>query len=331
MKASSRSSLVLALVSIFTLLIPMESNAQWTKLRGDLKYCHKVGKIRVFYNTTGAHAVNVADANKNNIPDQVEDIATQIEMAREIFVKTLKFQDPFKSSRYTKASYVDINMLAKTTIKANGIAYDGLQRFKRSIDDPSTRSLAIDVATSVIATKSITPAHEYFHLIQNGYTFFKTRWYTEGMARWAEHALLAGGVGKIKYTAELLWPQPAAKQTELFGLKYSAEFHLWNPMAKMDDSKGTAFGNTVGLAAKQKTYINGEKVIKDLKLNGSQFMRAVLVRLGTMDDVAFKELGYTKWSEKNQKSKLNSSYIYQAVMDVARDRGRKIGPYKAGQ
>jgi hypothetical protein len=47
-----------------------------------------------------------------------------------------------------------------------------------------------------------------------------------------------------------------------------------------------------------------------------------------VDYVDFVEIGFKKWTKDNQKSSKNSPYIYQAVMDVARKRGHKIGEFK---
>ena len=57
--------------------------------------------------------------------------------------------------------------------------------------------------------------------------------------------------------------------------------------------------------------------------------RDVLLELGKLDDVAFKELGYADWSEDNQRSSKNNPYIYQAIMDVLRRHSPPVGRFKA--
>ncbi len=76
---------------------------------------------------------------------------------------------------------------------------------------------------------------------------------------------------------------------------------------------------------KRLTYSNGAKVLQDFQLNGWEFIREVLLELGKADDVAFRELGYTRWSEDNQKAKDNSRFICEAVMEVVR---RRIAPVR---
>jgi hypothetical protein len=59
-------------------------------------------------------------------------------------------------------------------------------------------------------------------------------------------------------------------------------------------------------------------------------MREVLLELAKADKMAYRELGYDRWSEANQNSKKNSPYIYAAVMDVVRRRmPTKLGPAKS--
>ncbi len=65
-------------------------------------------------------------------------------------------------------------------------------------------------------------------------------------------------------------------------------------------------------------YSDGSNVLKDTHLKGALFMRDVLLELGKVDDLAYKELSYSKWSEANQKSIANSPYIYQAILNVSK-------------
>ena len=277
-----------------------------------------MGVVRVFYDTKGEHAVQQKDTNKNKIPDQVEDIAKQTWVAYQIFIESLGFPDPLKSKRYKLAKSIDINILSKEVIGANGMAYDGLLEMNRNIDKKGVKTICFDVASSVLAQKNITPAHELFHLIQNGCTFFKTRWYTEGMARWSEHALEKGSIGGIKYKSNGPWPQNKDMLLKLYKMAYEAEFYIWNPLADKSDSKGILPSNKIPKKVREMKYSDGSKILKDTRLKGALFMRDVLLELGKLDDLAYKELSYNKWSEVNQKSLNNSPYIYQAILNVSK-------------
>ncbi len=325
---SLKNTITFVLISLSVwLTFVQSSNAQgFATLRRGLKHHYKVGHIRVFYDTEGIHAVKPKDVNENGIPDQVEDLMSQTWCAHYIFVDTLGFPDPIKSERYKKAEYLDINFLAKKTLGLSGSAYDGLQRFRREIDDDETRAICFDIGTNVFAHKNPTPTHEYFHLIQYSMTYFKPRWYLEGMARWSEHAVSKDGVGKWKYNGP--WPHDQKGQDELFEMTYDTQYHLWNPLARRIDKKGKIPVTEASRMARQMRYTTGKQVLKDFKLNGAEFIKAVLVRLGEFDDIAKEELGFKTWAEKNQKSLKNSPYVYKAVMDVAREYGQDIGEFE---
>lgn len=309
--------------------IEAAAQSQFQSVRQSLPHHVALDSIRVFYATSGIHAVDATDANRNQIPDQVEDLAKQAWAARALFVETLKFPDPLKSERYRQARFIDIHLLSRKTLVANGRAYDGLQHFKRAIDSGGARSICFDVASSIRAPSNATPAHEMFHLIQNGATYFKTRWYTEGMARWSEHGLKKAGIGKNDRPIEEPWPQSEADRRSLFPKTYDSEFMFWNPLALLDDPQGSLPVTHIPNKLAELTYSNGERVLEDLQLNGWEFMREVLLELGRADDAAFRQLGYRSWTEENQKSQQNSPFIYEAVMDVARKRGHGVGPFSA--
>lgn len=49
-------------------------------------------------------------------------------------------------------------------------------------------------------------------------------------------------------------------------------------------------------------------------------MRDVLLELDKVDDIAFRELGYVRWTEENQKSEKNNRYILNVAIEVVRRR-----------
>jgi hypothetical protein len=272
---------------------------------------HVEGITRVFYFMEGQHAVEAVDANGNGLPDQVEDLMTQTLAARRLFVEVLGFPDPFKSERFNRAQYLDIHLRHREVLKSNGVAYDELQRYNRKGDPPGTLSLCFNVATSVKPSRNLTPAHEYFHLIQYGATYFKNRWFTEGMARWSERGLGLGGLGPVKPLAA--WPLTADSREALFGMAYDAAEAFWNPLVT-----GAGEGDVIPDSAVTREllalrYVDGKPVLADLRLTGWRWMRRVLKALAAADDRAFAELGYTSWAEENQRSAQNSRFILEAV------------------
>lgn len=278
--------------------------------------CHQQGQIRIYYYTDGPHAVQAVDANHNGLPDQVEDAMTQIIAARTLFVEALDFPDPFQSDRFRSASFLDVHFRDKGVLKSNGVAYDELQRFKRPSDPSGTLSLCFNVATSVKPSSNLTPAHEFFHLIQNGVTYFKNSWYAEGTARWSECGLGTGGLGPVQNPG--IWPDTEEQKDALFRRGYDASEYFWNALARQYDDSGGELPPSPALSRVQcMRYVDGTPVLRDTQFIGHRFIRAVLLELGKVHELAFRELGYGGWSEANQTSSRNSPYILQAVRRVA--------------
>ena len=275
---------------------------------------HRVGDIRISYETSGGHAVEVADVNSNGIPDQVEDVMTQVRASRRMFVEVLGFPEPLETERFREANFIDIHFRNKDVLKMNGVAYDELQRFGKPGDPPGTRSIAFTLATSVKAPANLTPAHEFFHLIQYGTTYFKNRWFLEGTARWSERALGAGSLGPARVLSA--WPLSHEQKKTVTAMAYEASEHLWNPLAARLDMEGVIPDSAVLRELQAMTYTDGTPVLKDLHLAGWAFIRDVIVELGRIDDIAFRELGYDRWSEENQRAERNDSYMLRAVEDV---------------
>lgn len=291
-----------ALLAVFMATAAAQLPEQWV---------HQEGTIRVFYQAEGQHAVDAADANRNGVPDQVEDVLTQTLAARIVFVEVLGFPDPLQTKRFCTASFLDIHFRHKDVLKSNGVAYDELQRFNRPGDSKDTVSLCFNVATSVKATANLTPAHEYFHIIQNSTTYFKNRWFTEGTARWSERALGAGDLGPVRILSS--WSLPEAQQAALGAMAYEASEHFWNPRCGRLDPVGTLPDSPALRRLQAMTYTDGTPVLKDLGLTGWKFIREVVHELDKADDIAFRELGYDRWSEANQTSPKNDPFILKAV------------------
>ena len=290
----------------------------------------ELDEIRVLFNKEGTDAIAAEDANKNDVPDQVEDVAKQVWAAHRLFCGTLGFPDPLKSERYDGVKFIEVKIRQRDIIKGgNGLAFDESQRSALPTDPKGTKAITLTVGNHVVPTKNITPAHETFHLIQYGATYFKNKWFLEGMARWSEHGLAKEGLGEVKYDPKGPWPQEGGKRQALFGMSYDAEFVLWNPIAKKDDRRGTIPAGKIPNELRALKYSSGIPVLHDADFVGIEVMRDILIELGQLDDLAFKELGYDSWSEANQTSEKNSPYIYQAVMDVLRRRKHQVGKFKA--
>lgn len=283
--------------------------------RGKLRKALVVGRMRFFYATTGFHAVNPTDRNGNGVPDQVDDVAAQIVGAWLLLVDGLDFPDPFKSGRYRDVKWLDVHFLNRRLLNWNGKAYDEKHQFKHPGDPEPAWSLCIDIATSVNATRSLTPAHEVFHIIQNGASFFKTPWYLEGMARWSENSLGRRGFGWLPRAPQ--WPLSQQDLAKAFASSYDACSCYWEPMIRAVDPDGEIPPESIPADLKRLRYLNGAPVLGDLAFPGWRVVRRILLELGRADDVAFKEMGLDQWAEWDQRSNANTPYIHRTVLMVA--------------
>lgn len=275
-------------VVVFVLLViaSVPSHADWRERRAALSEMFQSDEFRIFYSRTGADALpNQEDANRNGTPDYVDRLAREFVAARNRYDRELQLTHPIKSPRYkNQAEFIDVNVLSfplSTNGPRHGIAYDELSSFSRSRDlGRKVRVLVIDVAND-LSPKNLTPAHELFHLYQNGYTFFKNRWYTEGTARWAESP------SKNNSFADREWPRSVSEVRGLFKKTYDAS-SFWTSLASKADPTA----------------------------NGRAFIKALLEELDRMDDIVSATNGRNQWKEADQFSGTNDVYIWDALLNT---------------
>ncbi len=191
----------------------------------------------------------------------------------------------------------------------HGSAGDGIVNYERPADPEGGHEvLTIDISKD-LPCENLTPAHELFHEFQNGYSFFKNPWYTEGTARWVEYALRkgTGGAGRL--------PHSDADREALYGLKYQAS-GFWNALAEASDRQGTF---RVPPKLRNARYIGTKRrIIEDLRLHGVGFIRAVLEELDALDDEVSKKeaLDPLDWKESRQRASSNNALIWEATMNA---------------
>lgn len=270
---------------------------------------YRQGVFYVIYDAEGAAAVNKTDANLNGVPDVVEDIATQLNAARELFNGVFNFPDPLTSERFANVTSIEITFAAKSDMTAPAFAFASVR--KNSLHDPNEQSLKIKMSNAVNPHKSSTPAHEYFHLIQFGATYFRNKWFTEGMAQWSEDA-----VAKMNYPdgrdVALTLESPAATD-KLFRSKYAASKLLWYPLAVNMRDKATI---PAALIVKYR-YVDGTPVFRDNIIYGPNVMREVLRVMKSKEHLAAAEFGdAAKWRQKGQRAVTNNKVMLECVREV---------------
>ena len=270
---------------------------------------YRQGVFYVIYDAEGSAAVNKTDVNLNGVPDVVEDIATQLNAARELFNGVFNFPDPLTSERFANVTSIEITFAAKSDMTAPAFAFASVR--KNSLHDPNEQSLKIKMSNAVNPHKSSTPAHEYFHLIQFGATYFRNKWFTEGMAQWSEDA-----VAKMNYPdgrdVALTLESPAAAD-KLFRSKYAASKLLWYPLAVNMRDKATI---PAALIVKYR-YVDGTPVFRDNIIYGPNVMREVLRVMKSKEHLAAAEFGdAAKWRQKGQRAVTNNKVMLECVREV---------------
>lgn len=265
--------------------VALPCHAEWRERRAALPEMHQIAEFRIFYALSGPDALpSSEDFNRNGAPDYVDRIATNLVAALEMYQREMRLTHPLLSPRYKNLpEFIDVNLL-KVPLTSNGpkhgIAYDELSSFDRPRDaGRKVRVLVMDISND-LPPGNPTPAHELFHVFQNGYTFFKNRWFTEGTARWVEN-LEKQDVNRVGPL-----PRSLSEVRELFQKTYET----------------APFWRSVGYRV-------------DAANGGRAFLHALLDELGRMDDVARVDngRGVGQWNEKDQMSSGNDVYIWKAL------------------
>lgn len=273
---------------------------------------HQADEFRIFYTLRGPHALrHTQDADGNGVPDAVEDAARQLIAARRIFVEAIGLAHPLQQPRYrARAQGIDVHLLAIGPADAvsHGRAYDEVRQYAHGADGPTARcALRIDLDTRWTPPNQ-TPAHELFHLFQNGYTPFKVGWFTEGTARWAESALGPGAD-----TADALPATPAALNA-LWASSYQAGA-FWNRLTRLLDPAGQM---PVPDTLPAMRYADGRPVLEAPRLHGAAFMKALLEALALEGERVSRQNGWQPydWREADQKSHQHDAALWATVTGV---------------
>lgn len=242
------------------------------------------GAFRVLYASRGEHApVRAEDANSNDIPDYVEDILTQLQVAQHVFENVWGLTSPLKQKRQRGSlTYIDVFVLASAS--KSGVAYSGVRSYKLDIDGNQRRcNLRIDLSNQLVR-RTFTPVHELFHLYQYGYTQFKVRWYLEGMARWSESAIAR------RHAPRSAIPDSPDALNALMDSSYEAA-DFWHRLGEMVDQK-----QNMALPAEieNRTYVDGHPVFQDFVFRGNTLIRSTLLKLQAKEKSVAKRLGWSQ-------------------------------------
>ena len=291
------------LILLLIFIYPLESN--WKSERESLSKYYLVDEFRIFYDLKGPNALpleNQKDINKNGVPDYIENLALRLQLSKRLYTEVLNFRNPLLSERYKNIKYIDVHVL-KADSSSTG---DGINVFNYRIFNQRDKAIVIKLSND-LRQDTLTPSHEYFHAIQNGYSMFKNRWYTEGTSRWAEGAF-AEGTGRREQL-----PQNNLQLKELLAKTYDAQY-FWRKLAYECDSNSGIFEHHEWM---DQSSIGYPKLIKDNRVYGYTFMKSFLENLDNEDNkLSFlRGVKEYEWEEKDQKYNTeNNLYILNALM-----------------
>lgn len=279
-------------------------------------------EFRIIYALEGRHALaNVQDFNHNGIPDQVEDVATQLVVGRRLFSDVIGLTHILEQPRYQFASSIDVFLLDLK--RGNGLSYDEVMNYRFDFDGAEGHcALRMDIKNT-LSNQNVTPAHELFHQYQYGYTMFKARWFLEGTARWAEYTLRPG------YGAQATLPQTTKDlQKQVFSQTYAAG-KIWNRLGTILDPAGRL---PLPPDLKRQVYVDGSPVIHGDMPRGASFIKGAFEALAKASDEASARNAWDRynWAEQDQRSSAHDQEMLRAILGVA-DRKASEGDISSSE
>jgi hypothetical protein len=257
------------------LMLAMPALADWKAPREALDQRLIVGPYAIYYTLDGPDAIVPElplEQRKQQAAKIVAELGRQLVEADRYYSKTLGLTPPLQNKRYRNVPAIDVHVIdlgEKTGSTGDGVITYAYHHFK-------SPSPAITIAVSNRwHPPNLTPNHEMFHAYQYGYTFFKTPWFLEGLARSMEH-----GFSDKPVRTE---PLPITSQAlqAIMQRSYRADV-FWNRL---------------------------------MQLCGTQLVRPLLERLQSLDQIAAKSRGLdaSDWPEDEQRSARNNPYLLQGV------------------
>lgn len=310
----------------------------------DGRKLYENGFIRIIYTPEGPAAVKPADADRNGIPDQVEDFARQFWAARHVLCDIYGFPDPIGSKRYPNVRYIEVTIRSdedmlpknfpqssisdhKSTEKQkivsgkpdkpkayNGVAYS---RPEKALNAPNgVQSLRIALNHHLNPARNTTAAHEFFHLVQNTFSVISTRWYYEGLARWSEDCL-AQRRGMLKQIIPDIWNKFENKTyiESLNAASYDGAMKIWYP-AILTLKTQARIPLPKDDPLKTLTYSDKSPVLKDGIFPGAKFVLQFLENLHAMQEDIKTQENYPSWDVQFRKDPRNTPHLLKAMKNA---------------
>lgn len=329
---------------VFSLLAFFPNNAN-SNIASEPEFkIYRYKQFRIGYIHDKNNPLYLTDINTNGIPDSIEDVATQLYAAHAVLVDHYKFIDPMKSNRnylFVEPSFIDVELFYDKTelrkfsnskqSKTMKERYDDARQldFSQNDDvvlagsavnfasqsefDPEVHSLKINLFADQRARNSGVAVHEYFHLIQMGYAYFKNLWFIEGTAEWAED-VVADRKSTYKSVDIEQYLLDDSKLQTLRNSAYSSSNNLFKPLIVACNDAEVVPDSIVN----NFQYVDGTSVFADNLLYGVRTMKALFECVNQKEnEILDKAGGFVEWvSNTGPLSEKNDPYILECVYDI---------------
>ena len=145
------------------------------------------GRFRIHYNRTGSHAVAPADADRNGVPDYVDEVGRTFEDVWDLEVGRMGYDPPPPDGDGVYDVYIR-NLAGQS---AYGFTYPDVAAGRYA--SASYMEIDNNYTDSIYGTRGldglhVTAAHEFFHAVQFGYynDIYTSAWWHELTSTWME-------------------------------------------------------------------------------------------------------------------------------------------------
>ena len=150
------------------------------------------GHFKIWYVTTTIDHVPLADADTDQIPDYVQQVATSFDAVYDYDAVTLGFRPPVDDTTVGAGddggdSRFDVYLIDFGGAGDGAFASDGcLVGTQRCAGHMTVENDGLALYGTVIRGANILASHEYFHAIQSAYDSEQESWWIESTATWNE-------------------------------------------------------------------------------------------------------------------------------------------------
>lgn len=282
------------------LLVTFSAQAGWKDRMEALDHRYVSGVFRIFYTTSGEDAFNAAPGGSfqsESTQALIVTLASQLQRADQFYANQLGLMPPLKSPKYRAVRAIDVHLLRMDD--KSGSAGDAPVIYRYRHFGNHVPSLTISIATRW-QPSNVTPEHEVFHSYQYGYTYFKSPWFFEGLARSME-SVFRGQPG-----AEEKLPQEPVELNRLLARSYSAA-SVWTRLMRLCEPTCSVDKTNAPFRP-------------DSAMCGGTFVKTVLESLQQIDPDAAMARGIDPkdWPEDEQRSSQNNRWILKGLDQAMR-------------